>query len=191
VEAWGVCALCRVRTNVIDVLPRAEPIGRPRLKGDEMYKTIVVPLDSSKRAESILPHVEELFAVKRGKLILLHVIEPTAFSPLAPASPARLSVMTPESYIQQVKKMHTHAEEYLASVQAALKERGIEAEALIEAGSAAERIVHVAEEREADLIAIASHGLTGLSRVFFGSVAAAVLNRSKTPLLLIRSVQDD
>jgi nucleotide-binding universal stress UspA family protein len=155
-----------------------------------MYQTIVVPLDSSERAETILPHVEELAGIKMGKVILLHVIEPTAFSPLAPASPARLAVMTPEAFTEQIETMRSAAAEYLSKIQSILKTKDIDAETVIETGSAAERIVHVAEERDADLIAIASHGRTGLPRVFFGSVAAAVLHRSETPLLLVRSRDD-
>ena len=156
-----------------------------------MYQTIVVPLDSSERAETILPHVEELAGIKMGKVILLHVIEPTAFSPLAPASSARLAVMTPEAFTKQIEAMRSAAAEYLSKIQSILKTKDIKAEAVIETGPAAERIVHVAEERDADLIAIASHGRTGLPRVFFGSVAAAVLHRSETPLLLVRSRDDE
>jgi nucleotide-binding universal stress UspA family protein len=46
----------------------------------------------------------------------------------------------------------------------------------------------VAEDEKADLIAMASHGRTGFSRVFYGSVAAAILNQTEKPLLLIRAV---
>jgi len=155
-----------------------------------MYQTIVVPLDSSERAEKILPHVEALCGIKMGEVILLHVIEPTTLSPLAPASPTRLAVMTPEAFTEQIETMRSKAEEYLSKIQSILKTKDIDAETVIETGSAAERIVHVAEERDADLIAIASHGRTGLPRVFFGSVAAAVLHRSETPLLLVRSRDD-
>ncbi len=155
-----------------------------------MYKTIVVPLDSSERAEKILSHVGRLCDIKIGKVILLHVIEPTAFSPIALASATRTAFMTPESYAQQLEEMRASAEEYLAKIRSILKRRGIEAETLIEAGPAGERIVNVAEERDADLIALASHGRTGLSRVFFGGVAAAVLHRSEIPLLLVRSRDD-
>jgi len=155
------------------------------------YKKIVVPLDSSERAEKILPHVEALGGIKTGKVILLHVIEPTTFAP-SPATPARqIAAMPPQAYMDQIEAMRTSAEEYLAKIQTILKAKGIEAETLIETGPAAERIVHVAEEREADLIAIASHGRTGLARVFFGSVAAGVLHRAETPLLLVRSRDDE
>jgi len=156
-----------------------------------MYKTIVVPLDTSERAEKILPHVEALCGIKMGKVILLHILEPTAFSP-SPAVPSRGAVpASPHAYIEQVEAMRIAAEEYLARLQTILKTKNIEAETLVEAGPAAERIVRIAEERDADLIALASHGRTGLSRFFFGSVAAGVLHRSEIPLLLVRSRDED
>jgi len=57
----------------------------------------------------------------------------------------------------------------------------------VEIGPVVETIITVAEGEGADLIAMASHGRTGLSRVFYGSIAAGVLQRVDRPLLLIRS----
>jgi nucleotide-binding universal stress UspA family protein len=54
-----------------------------------------------------------------------------------------------------------------------------------------EAIINAAEREDADLIAIASHGRSGLSGVFYGSVAAGVLHRVDRPLLLIRSRGDE
>jgi nucleotide-binding universal stress UspA family protein len=92
--------------------------------------------------------------------------------------------------MDQIEALEAAGRKYLSKIQTILKTKGIDAETVLETGVAAERIVHVAEERNADLIALASHGRTGLSRVFFGSVAAAVLHRSETPLLLVRSRDD-
>ena len=152
-----------------------------------MYQTIVVPLDSSERAEKILPHLEALADIKKAKVILVHVIEPTVFAPSPAASPHNIAALTPQAYTDQIEAMRTAAREYLSKIQSLLRTKTIEAEILIETGPASERIVHIAEERNADLIALASHGRTGLYRVFFGSVAAGVLHRSETPLLLVRS----
>lgn len=54
-------------------------------------------------------------------------------------------------------------------------------------GPVVETIINVAEKEKADLIAIASHGRTGLSRVFYGSVASGLLHSIDRPLLLVRS----
>ena len=155
-----------------------------------MYKKIVVPLDSSERAERVLPHVEGLCGIKMGQVILVHVIEPPAFAPSPSVPSGGIPTLTPQAFMDQLEVMRSLAEEYLSKIQTILKTKNIDSETLIEEGPVAERIVRIAEERDADLIAIASHGRTGLSRVFFGSVAAGVLHRSETPLLLVRSRDD-
>jgi nucleotide-binding universal stress UspA family protein len=54
-------------------------------------------------------------------------------------------------------------------------------------GPVVEGIINLAEKEGVDLIALASHGRGGLSRVFYGSVAAGLLHRVDRPLLIIRS----
>jgi nucleotide-binding universal stress UspA family protein len=83
------------------------------------------------------------------------------------------------------------AESYLASWQGEFREKGIEARTRVEQGSIVETIINAADRESADLIAMASHGHTGLSRVFYGSVAAGVLHRVDRPLLLVRSIGID
>ncbi len=67
-------------------------------------------------------------------------------------------------------------------------EKGIDARMHTSHGPIVEAIIETAGREDADLIAVASHGRTGLSRVFYGSVAAGVLHRIDRPLLIIRSV---
>ena len=144
-----------------------------------MYKTILVPLDGSKRAERILPHVERLAMHYHAKLILLQVIEPP---PL---------IVGPEGDItlhqQEMERGVNKAENYLAAAEGKFQDKGIEIHTHVAHGPVVEAIIDTAEHEEADLIAIASHGRSGLSQVFYGSVAAGVLHRIDRPLLLIRS----
>ena len=144
-----------------------------------MYNTILVPLDRSKRAEVILRHVEELAQRHDAKVIFLQVVEPAPI------------VVGPEDYItlhQQEFEQRTKQEEsYLAALQGEFREKGIKARAHVAYGPVVEAIIEAAEREGADLIAIASHGRSGLSQVFYGSVAAGVLHRIDRPLLLIRS----
>jgi nucleotide-binding universal stress UspA family protein len=58
-------------------------------------------------------------------------------------------------------------------------------------GSPVDAIIAAAEAETADLVAMASHGRTGLARAFYGSVAAGVLNRVDRPLLMVRSRESD
>ncbi len=145
-----------------------------------MYATILVPLDGSKRAEQILPHVEELAQRYKARIILLRVVEPPPMVTDATAPYAA-------QYGQDIEELRKRAESYLAGIAGEFQEKNIQARIRLGSGQVVEAILNAAQRDEADLIALASHGRTGLSRVFYGSVAAGVLHRVDRPLLLIRS----
>jgi nucleotide-binding universal stress UspA family protein len=145
-----------------------------------MYDTILVPLDGSKRAERILPHVEELAQRYGAKVVFLRVVEP----PTVMTGPEGVST---GFYQGQFDQQAQEADSYLAARQGEFREKGIEVQKRVTYGSVVEAIIRVAEREKTDLIAMASHGRSGLSQVFYGSVAAGVLHRIDRPLLLIRS----
>jgi nucleotide-binding universal stress UspA family protein len=91
--------------------------------------------------------------------------------------------LLPEDFERWAKQ----AESYLSDLQDQYREQGIDVRTHVTHGSPVESIIETAESKNADLIAMASHGRTGLPRVFYGSVAAGVLHRVDRPLLLIRS----
>jgi nucleotide-binding universal stress UspA family protein len=92
---------------------------------------------------------------------------------------------------QQLERLAQRAREYLGSLQDEFLEKGIGAQIRIVHGPVVEAILTTAECEKVDLIAIASHGRSGLAQVFYGSVAAGVLNRIDRPLLLIRSQRNE
>lgn len=145
-----------------------------------MYKTVLVPLDGSKRAEAILPHVEALAGRYEARVVLLQVIDPVSRIPYTPETAFDFP---DDAFTQWTRESQT----YLSGIRGEFREKGIEADVRVESGPVVETIIDVAEDESADLIAMASHGRTGLSRVFYGSVAAGILNRVDRPLLLIRS----
>lgn len=144
-----------------------------------MYHTILVPLDGSKRAEAILPHVEELARRYEARVIFLRVVEPVV---VADAGWADLQ-LSQQVYDEQVGQ----TEAYLAGLKGEFREKGIRARTRVGHGSPVDAIIAAAEAEVADLVALASHGRTGLARAFYGSVAAGVLNRVDRPLLIVRS----
>ena len=145
-----------------------------------MYETILIPLDGSGRAEAILPHVTELAQCLGSKLVLMRVVDPAiAYSGLE-----GLPVEVTRDLINQEAE---EAKTYLETKRKELETQQIEAKVVVRYGAVPQTILDVAEAEHADLIAIASHGRSGLSRIFYGSVAAAVLQRADRPLLLIRS----
>ena len=144
-----------------------------------MYDTILVPLDGSKRAEAIIPHVQAFGRDVQSKVILLTAIEHRTL-----VSAEGIQSMPDSSELE--RRMQA-AEAYLGNLVEEFRRMDIQTEYKAVYGSAVEVIIQVAEEEEAKLIAIASHGRTGLSRVFYGSIAAGLLQTVDRPLLVIRS----
>ncbi len=144
-----------------------------------MFKKILVCLDGSKLAEQIIPHAVEVAATHKAKLILFRVMPlPVAVAPGAPGVPIE-APMTPEE--------EAEAKNYLLGVAGPLAEKGIRAEVVVQQGaSAGKEIVEFAKEKSVDLIALATHGRSGLGRAVFGSVADFVLRESGLPILLVR-----
>lgn len=145
-----------------------------------MYKTILVPLDGSKRAELILAHAESLASAFQAKVVLLQIVEPS------------VSIVTPYDMVpyydpKDAERMVEEAKGYLAGKEGELRAAGIDVKSCVENGPVVAGILEVAEREKADLIAMASHGRSGLGRVFYGSVAAGVLHKADRPLLLVRA----
>ncbi len=146
-----------------------------------MYNTILVPLDGSKRAERILSHVEEMARRYNAKVVFLQVEEEALHLEYD-------EVIDISRYHQERERMKKEAESYLSDLEGEFREKGIETRKLISYGPVVKAILNAAEQEDADLIAIASHGYGGLSRIFYGSVAAGVLNCVDRPMLIIRSL---
>ncbi len=144
-----------------------------------MYHTVLVPLDGSERAESILPHVQDLAQHYKSRIVLLTVLEEPR------------TVVAPDGiYIPSEKVIQEHynaIESYLKKHQTRFAEMGFQVKIRVAYGRVVDEICKAAREENADLLALASHGRTGLAQVFYGSVAAAILHRIDRALLLIRA----
>ncbi len=145
-----------------------------------MYHCILVPLDGSKRAEAILPHVEKIAFSCHSKLVFLQIVEPPSIT-----TGPDISYM--EVFQKEMKALTKQAEIYLETVNGEFREKGIQSKIHISHGPVVDCILNAAESENVDLIAIASHGRSGISRVFYGSVAVGVLHRADRPLLVVRS----
>jgi len=148
-----------------------------------MYKKILVPLDGSKRAESILPNVEELARCMGSRVIFMQVLEPTA-TMVSPYD------MVPYYDADEMDRRSKEASVYLAGIAGEFREKGIQAEDVVVQGPVVRSILDVAHQKDAGLIAMASHGRSGLARVFYGSVAAGILQQTDRPLLIVRAEGD-
>jgi len=148
-----------------------------------MYKKILVPLDGSGRAEKILTHVEHLAKANGSEVVFLKVVQPIIITD------GYKGILIDESRGESQRKVD-NALEYLAGIENKFNKIGITTDKISMIGSIVTTIIEVSQNEDIDLIAMASHGRSGLSRVFYGSVAAGVLNAIDRPLLLIRSRVD-
>jgi nucleotide-binding universal stress UspA family protein len=137
-----------------------------------MFKKILVPLDGSKLAEGIVPRVEALAKIHGGEVTLLRVALAHTFPGADPT----------EHQVHVVRE----AEQYLAKVENNLKSVGVKVNSVVRYGNDAQEIVSHAKERDFDLIAMSTHGRTGLGQFVLGSVATKILHTSTVPVLLCR-----
>jgi nucleotide-binding universal stress UspA family protein len=110
-------------------------------------------------------------------VMLLHVLEPI---------PPQVLDANPKVVVEDVEARTKDAEEYLAPIAATLRAQGVDTSWAIRRGRPADEILAAAKESGADLIAMATHGRTGLGRLLFGSVAEAVLRHAPVPVFMIR-----
>lgn len=145
-----------------------------------MYKKILVPLDGSPRAEKILPHVEDIALLRKAKILLLQVVRLGLYG-------GEITTASIQAHLDDFKRRSDQALQYLDGIGGEFREKGIQVKRMVESGPVVETILRIASQENVDLVAMASHGRGGLSRVFYGSVAAGVLHRIDRPLLLVRT----
>ncbi|MDP2729982.1 MAG: universal stress protein [Dehalococcoidales bacterium] len=150
-----------------------------------MFGKILVCLDGSSLAEQILPYVSAEASRFNSKVILFQVTpEPIVVSPGIPGA-APLPVQT-KGMLKEAMEAEREAQAYLAEIAERLWKQGVPAETMTMPGRAGETIVGYAVNDNTGLIALATHGRSGLGRAVFGSVADFVLRESGLPILVIK-----
>lgn len=129
-------------------------------------RSIVVPLDGSRRSTAVLEPVAALAKAAGAKISFVTVVSPRRTQELPASTAART----------------------LFSHQDALQRQGLNVEIAVLFGDPVEEILRFAEARQAGLLALATHGRTGLARWRYGSVTETLLRKSGIPLLVVRSV---
>lgn len=150
-----------------------------------MYRHILVPLDGSALAEQVLPHVHDL-AAREGtmKITLLRAVPPIF------TSSVDYSGMLAASTADEQESLESEARAYLERIAAPIRSEGYTVNVEVSTMPAAEAILDYAESQHADLIAIATHGRSGISRWVFGSVTQKVIQAAPVPVLVIRSREE-
>jgi nucleotide-binding universal stress UspA family protein len=163
---------------------------------NNMYERILVPLDGSELAENVLPYVQAL-AEKFGSAVTLlratlppeELVPPTGMGlPMGDAATFG-SLLTPSSIDDFQALLDAEKEEtksYLEGVATRLKEAGVNVSAEQAEGAANDVIIRRAASLPASLVAMTTHGRSGLARVVVGSVADEVVRKAVCPVLLVR-----
>lgn len=148
------------------------------LKWRKMYKTILVPLDGSELAEGVLPYVKDLSRQTKAEISLLRIVEPTLDELKKYAKSNEMSTIS--------SKIKSQASKYFDKVSDYLNAPGIKITSNLVEGVPAVEIISEASKNPDTLIAMSTHGRSGVNRWLIGSVADKVVRESATPLLLIR-----
>jgi len=144
-----------------------------------MFKKILVPLDGSSMAEAALPLARNLAECYGAEMVLLHVNTPLPMQYYAP------EIMEAVTEMEQSTRVESNT--YIHHTVANLMNRGIKAHAvLMDDNTAADAILDYTEHNGVDLIAMSTHGRSGLGRWLLGSVTDKVIHGAKVPVLLVR-----
>lgn len=137
-----------------------------------MFKKILVPLDGSKLAEKILPRVEKMVRYGQAEVHLIRVVVSYRIDP--------------KEEKEERERLLQEAWDYLEKIVSRLRKKRVRAHAVVVYGKDAVQVCDFARKNKFDLIAMATHGRSGLSRWALGSVADKVLNCSHVPVMLFR-----
>lgn len=147
-----------------------------------MYQHIMVPLDGSELAECVLPHAKAVATgCSASKVTLVRVVPPLR---LIGGVESHIS---PEERQRLEKDSMELGAKYLDEKAQLLREAGVQVECQTLFGNVVEEVVNFVVKHEVDLIVIATHGRSGVSRMFLGSTADRVLRAAPVPVLMIRA----
>src|SRR5690349_4797781 len=146
------------------------------MKGGSMIERILVPLDGSATAEAALDHLRPLLHVKDSEVLLVQVV------PVLPAFEGAWAEAP-----QALTALQESGEAYVGKIRTRLESQGARVRSVVRVGFPAETILNLAEKEGTTLIAMTTHGRTGLSRWALGSVAEKILRASPVPVLVVRS----
>ncbi|MSQ24075.1 MAG: universal stress protein [Chloroflexi bacterium] len=155
-------------------------------EGFLVYKRILVPQDGSAFAERVLPHAIELARRFDAEIHLLEVIPTQTPGLLAPELAVETEPVLALEVLEQVQEaLRAAGRERLEGLVSQLERDGVHATWRVVDGDPVPEIISYIEKNEIDLIAMASHGRSGLARAILGSVTDAVLRRGNRPMLVI------
>jgi nucleotide-binding universal stress UspA family protein len=154
-----------------------------------MYRRILVTLDGSLLAEQVLPHVKAVLeGLKNVHVYLLSVAQMADYS-TASAMAYPMTILPGRAVDEEAerRRIETELRGYLLGIEHQLAREGVTVSSEVRFGRPAEEIISFARDMKIDLIAMSTHGRSGLARWAYGSVADRVLHAARCPVLLVRA----
>jgi nucleotide-binding universal stress UspA family protein len=185
VRHWGIGSTVDkvVRGTSKPVLLIRAKSARAMREGGLLDK-IVVALDGSRIAEVTIPYIEELAlslqAAHRQEIVLIQVVSPTYRA-------ATGGAFMRGSYTEvELERLKGKTADYLEKVATGMRSKGIEVHCEVLVGDEAEEIMRFSDEGDANLLAMATHGISGFNRQYLGKVAERIEHHGQKPLLLVK-----
>jgi nucleotide-binding universal stress UspA family protein len=148
-----------------------------------MISHILVPLDGSELGEGVLPYAKDLGSRLHAKVHFLQVFEGEMPDLGEARSDGRVAI---EAAAEQTEREEKAAGNYLSQLVSNWRAEGIDAGCTVVEGAPAVKIIETAHSLGADLIAMSTHGRSGLARLVSGSVADEVVREAGIPVLLVK-----
>ncbi len=146
-----------------------------------MYRKMLVPLDTSEFAECVLVHAKEMATAHSiPEVVLLSVVEPARSVVVAYLG---------EEFAKDAQETNVQgSSQYLERTKNVLGLMSSKVTTEVRVGQAAEVILDYIDEAGVDVMVLSSHGRSGVSRWFLGSVAEKLLRNSPVPTFLVPSL---
>ncbi len=173
--AWKV-----LEASHVPVLLVKAPASLEALEQKSVLKKILLPLDGSQVGGLMVPYIETLAQALFAEVVLFHILETHSVGVLAPGIEISYQALTRETE----KNVHL---KYLDDIEHRFGEKGINTSTVINMGPAIDEITRYAENNSVDLIAMSTHGRSGIGRWVFGSVTRRVLQSGKIPVMTMRA----
>jgi nucleotide-binding universal stress UspA family protein len=141
-------------------------------------RRILHPTDFSSASSGAYRQAVELAKANRAELLLVHVLAPLVL----PTD----GYVAPKVYDEMNAAAQADGRKHLDALMKKAKQAGARVRGLLLEGLPHERIAHAARSQKADVVVVGTHGRTGFSRFFLGSVASRVLAVSPCPVLTVR-----
>jgi nucleotide-binding universal stress UspA family protein len=141
------------------------------------FKRILCPTDLSEESFKAFPYALDLARVFDAEIIFITVVNSS--------TPAAVEMGFETTFGDFASGVRKDASRQLDGILSSYVPEGVRFRQIVVEGSAAEQILQAADDHKADLVVIATHGLTGWRHMVFGSVAEKVVRQAKVPVLTV------